>query len=156
MSGVTVATVASGSVGTAMGSGTTSPRVQAAEMTPGELQNRRWQAYRRRRDAAIAHSSLPLPTYPTNGDEAAYSTRIASFTKGLPHSVLGEVEPTAYNALLHALTTGQSAAFEALLLGGQVKLANPQAAYAFELEGLDPHQLEIPAPPCRYRWRWNS
>jgi hypothetical protein len=96
----------------------------------------------------MAHSNLPLATYPTNGDEAAYPTTIANFTKGLPHNALGEGERTAYEALRNALTTGKSAAFEALPLGGQFPLANPQAAYAFELEGLDPHQVAIPAPPA--------
>ena len=56
--------------------------------------------------------------------------------------------PPAYAALLNALTTGQSAAFEAIPLGGRMPLANPQAVYAFELEGLDPHQVEISAPPA--------
>ena len=128
MSGVTVATLATGGVGVAMVSGTNSPMAHAAEMAPGDLQNRRWQAYRLRRDAAIAHSNLPLPSYPTNGDEAVYPSKIASFTKGLPHNDLGEGEPTAYAALLNALTTGQPAAFEAIPLGGRMKLANPQAA----------------------------
>jgi hypothetical protein len=117
-------------------------------MLPGDLQTRRWQAYQRRRDAAIAHSNLPLPSYPTNGDETAYPSRMASFTKGLPHNDLGEVAPAAYAALLHAIHTTQPAAFEAIPLGGKVPLANPQAAYAFALEGLDPHQLECPAPPA--------
>jgi hypothetical protein len=147
MSGMTVTTLAAGGSGLAMLSGTSRSLAQAAEMTPGDLQNRRWQAYRLRHAAAMAHSHLPLPGYPTNGDEAAYPTKIASFTKGFPHNGLGEVEPAAYAALLHALTTGQSAAFEALPLGGRMKLANPQAAYAFELEGLDPHQVDLSAPP---------
>jgi len=108
MSGVTVATVAIGGVGVALVSGTNSPLAHAAKVLPGDLQNRRWQAYRLRRDAAIAHSNLPLPSYPTNGDEAAYLTAIASFTKGLPHNDLGEGEPTAYAALLNALTAGQT------------------------------------------------
>jgi hypothetical protein len=148
MRGVTVATLATGSTGVALVSGPNSPLAHAAEIAPRDLQNRRWHAYRLRRDAAITHSNLPLPTYTTNGDEAAYPTRIASFTKGLPHNDRGEVEPSAYAALLNALTTGKSAAFDAIPLGGPTKLANPQAAYAFELEGLDPHQVECPAPPA--------
>src|SRR5207249_5850706 len=75
-------------------------------------------------------------------------TKIASFTKGLPHNDLGEGEATAYAALLNALTTGQAAAFDAIPLGGRVPLANPQTAYAFEMEGLDPHQVEMPTPPA--------
>jgi hypothetical protein len=121
MRGVTVVALASGSLSTAMAAGTTSPLAHAAGMLPADLHNRRWHAYRLRWDAAIANSNLPLPAYPTHGDEAAYPSTIASFTKGLPHNTLGEGEPTAYTTLLNALTTGQAAAFEALPLGGGVK-----------------------------------
>ena len=93
MSGVTVATLATGGVGVALVPGSNGPLVHAADMGPADLQDRRWQAYRLRRDAAIAHSNLPLPAYPKNGDEAAYPTPIASFTKGLPHNDLGEGDP---------------------------------------------------------------
>src|SRR2546422_3672450 len=144
MSGVTVATLATGSVGETLLSSPASSLAHAAAMGPADLLTRRWQAYRLRQEAAMAHSNLPLPTYPTNGDEAAYPTTMANFTKGLPHNALGDGERTTYETLLKALTTGQSAAFEALPLGGQLPLANPQAAYAFALEGLDPHQLDCP------------
>src|SRR5438309_12072962 len=77
-----------------------------------------------------------LPISPTNGDEAAYPTPIANFTKGLPHNALGEGDRTAYAALRAPLTTGQATAFEALPLGGQLPFVNPQAAYAFALEDL--------------------
>jgi hypothetical protein len=119
----------------------------AAEMTAGTARERSWQAYRLRRDAAIVHSNLPLPAYPTNDDEDAYPNKIASYTKGLSHNELGEVDLLAYTALTNALETGQPAAFEAIPLGGRVKLANPLAAYAFELEGDDPHQFTMIAPP---------
>jgi len=46
------------------------------------------------------------------------------------------------------LTTGQHTAFESVPLGGRVKFANPLAAHAFELEGPDPHQFAMPAPPA--------
>jgi hypothetical protein len=120
----------------------------AAEMGPGSAHDRRWQAYQRRHDAAMTHSSQPFPSFPTNGDDEAYPNRIASYTKGLPHNECGEVDLNAYAALLKALETGQHAAFEAIPLGGRVKFANPQAAYAFALEGPDPHQFAMAAPPA--------
>jgi membrane-associated phospholipid phosphatase len=119
----------------------------AAEMSPTAVQDRRWQAYRLRHDAAMVHSSLPFPAFPTNGDEDRYPNKIASYTKGLPHNALGEVDLAAYTALLTAVENGQYPAFEAIPLGGRVKFANPLAAYAFELEGDDPHQVEMIAPP---------
>jgi hypothetical protein len=148
MRGVTVTTLAAGSVGTALLSRTTRAWAQAAAMGPADLLTRRWQAYRLLQEVAMAQSNLPLSICPTNGDEAAYPTPIASFTKGLPHNALGEGERAAYAALRAALTTGQATAFEALPLGGQLPLANPQAAYAFALEGLDPHHVALPAPPA--------
>jgi hypothetical protein len=91
---------------------------------------------------------LLLSDHRSNGDEDHYANRIASYTKGLHHNQLGEVDLTAYRALMDALASGQFAAFETLPLGNQVKLANPLAAYAFELEGADPHQVECRVPPA--------
>jgi len=100
-----------------------------------------------RHQAALFHRTLPLPDHHSNGDEDRYPNKIASFSKGLPHNPLGEVDLAAYTALLNALSTGQFAAFETIPLGGRVKLANPQAAYTLELEGPDPHQVGMIAAP---------
>ena len=71
----------------------------------------RVRAARRQRDAAfIGH--------PTNGDETRYRNKIASYSKGLPHNALGEVTPSAYRAMLNALTSIVPANFEAIPLGG--------------------------------------
>ncbi|MBI3304704.1 MAG: phosphoesterase, partial [Deltaproteobacteria bacterium] len=127
--------------------GAKSASVEAAEMGPLAPQDRRQQAYQVRQQAALYQRTLPLPDHRANGDEERYSTKIASYTKGLPHNQLGEVDLAAYRALMNALASGQSAALEALPLGGRVKLANPLAAYAFELEGADPHQVGLSVPP---------
>jgi hypothetical protein len=71
----------------------------------------RVRAARRQRDAAFFG-------HPTNGDEARYRNEIASYSKGLPHNALGEVTPSAYRAMLNALTSGVLANFEAIPLGG--------------------------------------
>ena len=88
----------------------------------------RVRAARRQRDAAFFG-------HPTNGDEARYRNKIASYSKGLPHNALGEVTPSAYRAMLNALTSGVPANFEAIPLGGPltgaVKLTNPQAGLGF-------------------------
>ncbi|PZD97434.1 phosphoesterase [Paenibacillus sambharensis] len=91
--------------------------------------------------------SRPAVTHPTNGDEARFVNKIGSFSKALPHNRLGEVNLRAYRALIQALRTGDPALFEKLPLGGDRKLVNPQASYAFEMAGPDSHQLRIPAPP---------
>lgn len=147
LSGVTAATVAAGIAGVSPLVWTDSAQVEAAEMGPLPPQQRRQHAYQVRRQAALYQRILPLPDHHSNGDEDRYPSKIASFSKGLPHNSLGEVDLPAYIALLHALSSGQPAAFEAIPLGGRVKLANPQAAYTLELEGPDPHQLGMLAPP---------
>jgi len=54
----------------------------------------------------------------------------------------------AYQALVQAMATGDPADFDAIPLGGTVKLANPQAALAFVLEGADSHHLGLLPPPA--------
>src|SRR5215472_4235885 len=90
----------------------------------------------------------PYPDHVCNGEEDDYDrTRIATFSKGLPHNGLGEVDPAAYNALLAALASGDPADFEAIPLGGVRPLRNPQAGLAFDLEGPDSHHLTMRLAP---------
>ncbi|MEO1581859.1 MAG: vanadium-dependent haloperoxidase [Pseudomonadota bacterium] len=111
---------------------------------------------RRRRDnsleirtnAAVEQWSQPLPAHPDNGDDAAYASKIGSFTKGLPHDELGEVDRRAYRKLTRALRTRSESRFEAIPMGGARKLANPQATYAYSMEGVDSHCTSMPAAPA--------
>ncbi len=82
-----------------------------------------------------------------NGDEEGLPARVACYSKGLPHDGAGEVDAKAYGLLLQALRTGKPEDFERIPLGGFVKLANPQAAWAFELIGPDSSQLHCPPAP---------
>lgn len=83
----------------------------------------------------------------TNGDESLYRDYRGSFTKALPHNKYGEVNRKEYRKLLRALRSKRDANFEAIRLGGARKLANPQAAYRFEMTGLDSHSTWMrPAP----------
>lgn len=148
LSSAAAGSLAAGVVGVPSLLAATTANVNVDGMTASEMRSRRQEAYRRRHAVALGHRNDPLPAFPTNGDETRYPNRIASFTKGLPHDERGEVDPSAYTALLNALTTGQATAFEAVPLGGKVKFANPQAAYAFVLEGADPHQFTLSAPPA--------
>ncbi len=85
---------------------------------------------------------------PNNNDETLYAPRyFANYTKGLPHQNNGEVVPSAYQALLTAVNSGNSADFNAIPLGGTVKLVNPQAGLAFDLEGKDSFSFVIPPAP---------
>lgn len=96
-------------------------------------------------DGAVAHVS--------NDDEQLYPNRIGSFTKGLPHDSIGEVDGSAYQALRDALTSGDPSDFELIPLGGARKLVNPQSGLAFDTEGNDPHQFtQPPAPAFASAW----
>jgi len=104
-------------------------------------------AYQVRQNAALFQCRQPAPNHPNNGDEASLPAWIGSFTKGLPHTQLGEVEPGTYETLLHALSTGQQSKFESLDRGSGAKFVDPLAGFAFQMEGADSHQLVTPAPP---------
>jgi hypothetical protein len=127
------------------GAGLVSSPSAFADTGPLDASQRRHRAFVIRRDAAIfQRDATPTPSV-SNSDEDAYANRIASFSKGLPHNDLGEVDLNAYNAYLQALNSGQSADFEAIPLGGAAKLSNPQSAYCYAMEGAD--AAAVPAPP---------
>jgi hypothetical protein len=141
LGGVTAATVAAGLLGL--------PTIaEAKEIGPENPIERRNDEFSRREGDAVREKLLP-PKHPTNGDEEKYFNKIANFSKGLPHDVLGEVNLGAYTGLLTALTSGAASDFEAIQLGGTLKLSNPQASYAYALEGDDSH-VDLTAVPPTY------
>lgn len=108
----------------------------------------------------ISAALLQFPKFsfkhPDNGDEEKYKDQnyIGSYTKALLHNTslgqrnTGEVVDSVYSNYLDALRTGTFAALNTITLGGTVKLTDPLAAYAFELEGADSHGLEMPVAPA--------
>lgn len=139
LGGVTAATVAAGFLGL--------PTVaEAKEIGPEDPTQRKSDEFKRRDGTAIAEKLLP-PNHPTNGDEERYFNRIGNHSKGLPHDVLGEVNIDAYTGLITALTSGDAFDFEAIQLGGALKLSNPQSSYAYCLEGSDSHTGRTAVPP---------
>jgi len=111
------------------------------------LATRRARALRLRIDTATRQLAGAFPERRTNGDEDAHPAGLANFTKTLPHNRLGEVDPDAYRTLLRALDSSRPADFDKVSLAGGARLANPQAAFAFELEGADPWGLAVEPPP---------
>ncbi|CEH28686.1 vanadium-dependent haloperoxidase [Aneurinibacillus migulanus] len=122
-------------------------RKNPCEIGPIDAQERRQKAYHIRQKAAYLQKKLPHTDHPCNGDEDSFSNKIGNYSKGLSHNPLGVVDPKAYKAFIHALKTGKPDDFERIPLGGVVKFANPQAAYAFDLAGPDSYHLGIIAPP---------
>lgn len=118
-----------------------------AQLTSNDRQSRADKAMQiRQRTAQVQRKQALLPQS-SNGDEDGLPNRIGCYSKALPHDELGVVEPKAYQALLQAVTTCVSEDYELIPLGGSVKLSNPQAAMAFNLEGGDPQQFSIAVPP---------
>jgi hypothetical protein len=109
--------------------------------------SRRARALDIRRQAALDQLDQDFPAPQANGDEEQYPAGIATYSKALPHNALGEPDPNAYRLLLQAIRSGSPDDFDRIPLGGKVKLANPQAAFAFDLEGTDPHALAMEPPP---------
>jgi hypothetical protein len=103
-------------------------------------------------DAAKAEKHVVM--HHDNGDEALYPGRWGNYSKGLQHDARGDVVPSSYDSMLKALQTGTPADFEAIALGGNVPLVDPQAGLAYVLEGRDPQALVLPpAPPLASAWR---
>ncbi len=104
-------------------------------------------AYNFRVNAAKVRRDAPHPQHRSNGDEARFPNRIASYHKGLPHNSFGEVDAAAFSALKKAVQTASPRDFENIPLGGPRLLTNPQAGMAYELEGYDPQALTAPPAP---------
>ncbi|AUX40670.1 hypothetical protein SOCE26_020710 [Sorangium cellulosum] len=109
---------------------------------------RRYRALLLRHQAAV--DEFTLGTFPkeTNGDEARYPERIGNYSKGLPHNDLGEVDPEAYDALLCALASGRWEDFEAIPLGGRLRLTNPLGGLTYDLIGPDAAAVPLDPPPA--------
>lgn len=110
--------------------------------------NRYMKAYKCRLEAAKLAQARPLVAHITNGDEQRYPNRIGSYSKGLPHNQLGEVDAAAYTTLVTARTTQNPDDFEKIQLGLGRKLTSPQAGLAMDLEGADSHHVTMPPPPA--------
>lgn len=104
-------------------------------------------AFELRMRAAEMARDRAVVTQTPNGEEAFYPSRIASFSKGLPHNAFGEVDVSAYDDYVEALRAGNAARLEQISMGMGRKLTNPLAGMAFDLEGPDAHHLaQAPAP----------
>lgn len=96
---------------------------------------------------AQRNAAVTVFEHAVNRDDEVIPSLSGNFSKALRHNALGEVERDSYLSLIGPLSSGRSADYAAVQLGGPVKLANPQAALAFQLEGADSNALAMPAPP---------
>jgi membrane-associated phospholipid phosphatase len=119
-----------------------------AEQSDADARQRASAAYKVRHESAVFHKDQPIAVETTNGDEGRYANKIGSYSKFLRHNANGEVLPESFESLRHAMTTGAPADFEAILIGGAGKLANPQAGFAFTFCGNDTQATAVPTPPA--------
>ncbi|HEY0514854.1 MAG TPA: vanadium-dependent haloperoxidase [Thermoanaerobaculia bacterium] len=158
LGGAAAATMASGMAGSVL-SGLARPanaaplqgegpeeEILAAHATdPGTA--RRLASYNYRMSCATYWKNQPVVQHLTNGDETRYPSRIGNYSKALPHNSFGEVDPTAYASLLNAVASGKPADYDGIVMGGPMKLTNPQAGLAFDLQGADSYALGVVPPP---------
>jgi hypothetical protein len=88
------------------------------------------------------------PAQIDNGDEARYSDKSGTYTKGVLQAGVGLVDLGAYATFKAALSSGAPADFEKIILGGPRTLNGPQAGLAFYLDSLDGSQYSVPPAPA--------
>ncbi|MCA1552554.1 vanadium-dependent haloperoxidase, partial [Bradyrhizobium sp. BRP19] len=104
-------------------------------------------AFEVRAACASNNEKIPIAPHPANGDEARYTNKIGSDTRGLPHDKRGEVEQAAWQAFYIACQSGDPADFEKIPLGGTRRLVNPVGTLAVSLSGMNPTQIALPPAP---------
>jgi hypothetical protein len=122
---------------------------RAANAVPDGGARRQMAAFRIRQAAAEAYLHEQVPSHRSNGDEARYADKRASFAKTLPHNDAGEVDAEAFARFVSVLSNGDPDSFEALPRdpAAEVQLNDPQATYAFDVAGLDGAATNLDPPP---------
>jgi hypothetical protein len=88
------------------------------------------------------------PAQVDNGDEKRYADKSGTYTKGILQSGIGLVDLAAYATFKSALSSGNPADFEKIVLGGPRTLNGPQGGLAFYLACEDSSQFTAPPAPA--------
>ena len=141
------ATIAAGVIGVEPLLQTQRSQVEAASNGSNQRANA---CAKLRRDAASAglQTTPQNLQHPNNNDENLYPNKLGSYSKGLPHNDDGTVVLSAYEALVTALNSGLPSDFDAIPMGGDQLLTNPQSGLAFDMEGPDAHAIVQPPAPA--------
>ncbi len=103
----------------------------------GPFSQRLQRAYNLRVRRAQQDLNLVEPPHTTNGDEARYADKSATYSKGLLQDDIGVVNPAAWVSFKTALRTGLNSDWEAIIIGGTRTQNGPQGSYAFDLSCAD-------------------
>jgi hypothetical protein len=118
-------------------------------MTPTPAtSNRVARSFALRMQTAGHDAFIPAPPQIDNGDEARYSDKSGTYTKGVLQANIGLVDLAAYRTFKKALDSGDPADFENIVLGGPRTLNGPQGGLAFDLQCLDHAQFTAPPAPA--------
>lgn len=98
---------------------------------------RRVNAHTIKSEVGRVNEEVPLAIQLMNGDEQTYADKRGSFNKALKHKDDCYPDTAAFAALVKALDSGSNADFNAIPMGGTVRLHSPQASLAFSLDGND-------------------
>ena len=113
--------------------------------------------FSRRFNAATYQSRIVSGGHTSNGDEARYTDKFATYTKCLKQTSPGKVDPASYQAFRDAINKGELDpagafnAFQSLVLGGSRPLNGPMGAFAYAFCGADSSQfgdITVPIPPA--------
>jgi len=124
-------------------------RGSSAVLDPSASKHHQRTAAQIRLEAAMAGLNRPPADQVTTGDEERYPDRRASFSKTLPHNQWGEVRLDSYRLFVEILSQGDPNRFSEMprSYDAELRLHNPQAAYAYDLAGIDSHSTAIDWPP---------
>jgi len=114
------------------------------------VEERRLSARTVRQQAAELAAGRYHPEHANNNDEVSYPSRsfVGNYSKGLRHDDVGDPDPISYGSLLRALESRDPGDFEEILRPpNALKLTNPQAGLAFELEAPDTQSVTLPPAP---------
>ena len=117
------------------------------ELVPA-TSNRGFRALALRTKITANDAFTDAPAQIDNGDEALYTDKSGTYTKGVLQSGIGLVDLAAYQSFKHALSSGAPADFQNIVLGGPRTLNGPQGGLAFYLDCLDASQLTVPPAPA--------
>jgi len=119
-----------------------------SQITTPATSNRVPRCFALRLQTAAHDAFIPAPPQNDNGDEALYSDKSGTYTKGILQTGIGLVDLAAYQSFKKALNSGNPADFEAIPLGGTRTLNGPQGGLAFDLECPDSSQFQVPPAPA--------
>jgi len=124
----------------------------ASQLAPATAatSNRVARCFALRTGMAAQDAFVPAPAQIDNGDEARYSDKCGTYTKGIKQAGIGRVDLEAYRTFKRALESGDPADFAAIMVGapGAGTLNGPQGGLAFDLACLDSSQFTSPPAPA--------